>query len=170
MNLIVKEEDVLESLELISQRLGYEAPSAAWSNFSARQQQSLQQQLQQEEAGWYPNQNSQSSPVAGSVHLSSSSAGREQRRADGQTGGLDSCGPNSKITQHSTPGSGCRSSAVNGRPDTGNNGLVSAWRVGGYWLPPDHPLASVETRLRRGGACDVCRCALSPLPVLPLSN
>ena len=47
MNLIVKEEDLLESLELISQRLGYEAPSTAWSNFSARQQQNLQQQQQQ---------------------------------------------------------------------------------------------------------------------------
>uniref|UniRef100_A0A6S8PQY3 F-box domain-containing protein n=1 Tax=Dunaliella tertiolecta TaxID=3047 RepID=A0A6S8PQY3_DUNTE len=60
MNLEVKEDDVLETLELLSQRLGFEHPVHAWANFYARQQRALlgptQEQQQQQQQQRCPKQ------------------------------------------------------------------------------------------------------------------
>ena len=156
MNLIVKEEDLLESLELISQRLGYEAPSTAWSNFSARQQQSLQQQQQQQNGQDARQHHVLNVPeAAGCAPLhGSGTEGDQQKHVNGSSGCSGSCANAASSQQSPHSGNG-----TNGghRAGSSSNGFVSAGqRVGGCWVPPDHPLASVESRLRHGGACDVC--------------
>lgn len=129
MNLEVKEEDVLETLELLSERLGHEDPSKAWQSYSARQQQALKEKQDGVQDHPMPDQgpSSQATP---------------QDPAPPATNGT--LAPVAK---------GCAA----GKP--GGPLAAVPWfaRVGGQWLPPDHPLSHIETRLRHGGACDVCR-------------
>jgi hypothetical protein len=173
MNLEVKEDDVLETLELISERLGYEDPKEAWKNFSVRQQQILQQP-QVPASQQQPDQQDQQQllplPQQQQIQQDSQSLQQQQHRPQ--------LLPPSSIAQEQQiqgrPGScvllsTAHVSALDHMPSLVPKGCSSAaavkakgpasalpWFVGGRWLPPDHPLAHIETRLRHGGHCDVC--------------
>ncbi|GAX78477.1 hypothetical protein CEUSTIGMA_g5916.t1 [Chlamydomonas eustigma] len=170
-DLVVKEEDLLECLELISAYLGMHSPQEEWKAYMAEQK--LKWELSQRGSvgleAYVPAAPAPADMAAGSSDyiqgknvgvFSEASAERQNVNDTPSVAGYDSDVEVVGETQFQAAGS-CSAA----------KGIGTATRLinipGPPWLPPGskHPLVSVEESLRRGCNCQVCS-SFTKLPVV----
>lgn len=177
-NLELKEDDLLETLELLCGRKGLPEPPQAWAEYMAAQGQLVmggwgeggqgeeqrapgqQGQGQQGGAGQPGEQQGAGAGAGASASPPSNGTQKSQAEGNGADSGdaVPAGGPDAAAaaaTASPTARRGGRAARAAPTPTAVTR--IGVQRVGGLWLPPDHPLAHIETRLRHGGNCDVCK-------------